>query len=162
MEDSKKAEMLCGMFAGATFQNSVVVGIAESGARISYKDNQEDENKNFTDEQIATAIENICGEDKPLDTKQKWAAIYWYLRWNCNFPINSIDFCKRIEKLPFSKKIVPECEYNNIRKFTHLSFMDQNATNLDEVKPSKCDEPFYFQCREVVNALSTELEKQAC
>lgn len=37
MEESKKAELLRGMFAGTTFQNSVVVGVAESGSTVCYQ-----------------------------------------------------------------------------------------------------------------------------
>ena len=37
MEEKKKEEMLRGMFAGATFSNSVVVGVAESGSTVCYQ-----------------------------------------------------------------------------------------------------------------------------
>jgi hypothetical protein len=36
MDDSKKAELLKGMFAGATFYKSVVAGVAESGSTVCY------------------------------------------------------------------------------------------------------------------------------
>ena len=101
----------------------------------------------------------MSGEGKPIDSKQKWAAVYWYLRWQCNYPVKGSEFCERIQQLPFTKKLDPECDYNNIRRLTTLSFMSQDARNLEAVKPSKIDEPMFAQCRVVVNALAEELEK---
>lgn len=37
MENSKKAEALNGMFSGATFNDSVVVGVAEAGSTVCYQ-----------------------------------------------------------------------------------------------------------------------------
>ena len=116
--------------------------------------------KGYTDEQVARAIEAICGEGKPLDTKVKWAAVYWYLRWQCNYPVKGLEFCERIASLPFTKKLDPECGYENIRKLVTLSFMNQDARQLDRVKPSRSDEAVYKQCRAVVISLSEELAKQ--
>ncbi len=113
----------------------------------------------YTDEQIAKAIEKICGEDKPLDIQKKWAAVYWYLRWQCNFPVKGSDFCERVKKLPFSKQLKPECNYESIRKYVKLSFMDQDARKLDGVRPSRNDMEFFTQCRSVVIALAQELGK---
>ena len=113
----------------------------------------------YTDEQVARAIEAICGEGKPLDTKVKWAAVYWYLRWQCNYPVKGSEFCERIASLPFTKKLDPECCYNNIRKLVTLSFMNQDARQLDSVKPSRSDEADFRQCRAVVRSLAEALAK---
>jgi len=43
MDDIKKAELLKGMFAGATFYKSVVAGVVEQGATLSYE--KEDNHK---------------------------------------------------------------------------------------------------------------------
>lgn len=113
----------------------------------------------YTDEQIAQALEAVCGEGKPVDEKRKWAAVYWCLRWYCNFPVKGSDFCERIKKLPFSKDPVPECDYNNIRRLVVLSFMGQDARQLDKVKASQGDEKFLAECKVVVVALAQELGK---
>ena len=115
--------------------------------------------KGYTDEQVARAIEAICGEGRPLDTKKKWAAVYWYLRWQCNYPVKGSEFCERIASLPFTKKLDPECCYNNIRKLVTLSFMNQDARQLDSVKPSRSDEADFRQCRAVVRSLAEALAK---
>ncbi len=113
----------------------------------------------FTDNQIAQAIEQICGRDKPLNIKQLWAGVYWCLRWYCNFPVKGTDFCDRVKTLPFSKKLDPECDLENFRKYINLSFMGQDCRKMDEVKPSKMDEPVFVQLRTVVLALVEELGK---
>lgn len=41
MEDNKKLELLKGMFSGASFQNSVVVGLAEEGSQVFYQKTEE-------------------------------------------------------------------------------------------------------------------------
>ena len=113
----------------------------------------------FTDEQIAQAIEAICGEGKPLDNKQKWVAVYWYLRWQCNFPVKVTEFCERISKLPFSKELNPGCDYNNIRKQATCPLMEQDARNLENVRPSQSDHDLFRTCRPIVIALAKELGK---
>lgn len=112
----------------------------------------------YSDEQIAQAIIAINGNGKALNSKQKWVAVYWCLRWYCNFPTNAKDFCDRIDKLPLGK-LEYECDYNNIRRFTTMKFMNENARFLDQIKPSSSEKNFFSQCREVVIALVTELGK---
>ncbi len=139
------------MFANTiTFEGTVNIG----GNNLS-------EQFGYTDEQIAQAIEKICGDGKPLDIQKKWAAVYWYLRWQCNFPVKGSDFCERIKMLPFTKQLDPECNYDGFRKYVKLSFMEQDARNLNSVKPSRNDEEFFSECRRVVIALSQELGKAA-
>lgn len=115
----------------------------------------------YSDEQIAQAIEAICGDGKPLDSKQKWVAVYWYLRWLCNYPVKGSEFCERIAQLPFTRKLSPECDYNNIRRLVTCSLMEQDARKLDSVRPSQADKALYDQCRPVVLALAQEIGKMA-
>ena len=56
MNNHKKAELLRGMFAGATFNNSVVVGVAESGSTVSY---QKGEEKNVKEEKYEGARQSL-------------------------------------------------------------------------------------------------------
>lgn len=112
----------------------------------------------FTDEQIAKAIAAINGDGKPLDSKRKWAAVHWYLRWACNFPPSPKDFCERVAGLPL-EGLQYECDYTSIRHFSTLTFMNQDARQMDKVKPSRQDEAFFLQCREVALALAQELGK---
>ncbi len=114
----------------------------------------------YTDEQIVQAIRAINGAGKPLNSKQKWAAVHWCLRWYCNFPPGANDFCEKIKQLPLGH-LEYECDYANIRHFSRMSFMSENARFIDKIKPSNSEKDFFMQCREVVIALVTELGKAA-
>ena len=50
-----------------------------------------------------------------------------------------------------------QCEYNNIRALSTLSFMNEDARKLEDVRYSKNDEQIFFQMRTVVVALQEEL-----
>ncbi|MBQ2675388.1 MAG: hypothetical protein IJG07_12040 [Prevotella sp.] len=115
----------------------------------------------YSDEEIAIAIVAICGMDKPLCEKRLWAAVYWCLRWYCNFPVKGTDFCTRIDSLHLPKDLDPQCCYDNIRRLVTLSFMGQDCRDLDKVKASRADEDFLAECRVVVKALVRELNKVA-
>ena len=121
----------------------------------------EDEKRSeaYTDKQVATALMNIIGKNKPIDSKQKWAGAHWLLRWVCNYPAKPQDFCTRINQLPFEVEPEFKCEYNNIRALSTLSFMNEDPEHLESVKYSKHDEAAFFQMREVVVALRGELKK---
>ncbi len=137
------------MFANnITFEAPVYIGGA----------NNLTQQNGFTDDQIAQAIKKINGDGKPLDSKRKWAAVHWFLRWACNYPSTPKEFCERVEGLPLGD-LQYECDYNSIRHFSTLTFMNQDARQIDKVKPNKQDEPFFLQCREVVLALAEELGK---
>ena len=73
MDENKKAEYTNGMFAGATFNNSVVVGIAESGSTVSYeapnKKPQVDGDDNLQ-KQGKEAIMEYVGRLRPLVKEQ--------------------------------------------------------------------------------------------
>ncbi len=47
MDENRKKEYQQGMFAGATFNKSVVVGIAESGSVVSYQNPEEEKKQNL-------------------------------------------------------------------------------------------------------------------
>jgi hypothetical protein len=91
-----------------------------------------------------------------MSAASAWA---WWRGWYCNFPVKGSDFCEKIATLPFTKPLNPECSYNNIRRIVTLSFMNQDARQLNAVKPSRQDEKVFAECRAVVQALAQELEK---
>jgi len=146
-------------FQGATIHNMVINGnMTRSGTEYYIGENQRGQ-REYTDEQVARAIEAICGKGNVLNEKRLWAAVYWCLRWYCNFPVKGSDFCEKVATLPFRRKLEPECSYDNIRRLVTLSFMSEDARHLESVKPSKADESFFTECRTVVVALAAELEK---
>ena len=121
--------------------------------------NRKEQGQVWSDEQIAQAIEAICGEGKALDTKQKWAGVQWLLRWECNYPARAKEFCERIARLPLRKDLAYKCDYRNIREFSTLSFLNEDPRQINRVKYSKNDEAAFIQLKEVVVALQRELHQ---
>lgn len=147
---------------GATIHKLVFQGTMTNSGSEYYEHtcDRERQETGYSDEAIAQAITAINGDNKPLNTKRKWAAVHWFLRWYCNFPTAAKDFCDKIKELPLGD-LEYECDYTSIRHFSTLSFMNQDARQIDKVKPSKMDEEFFLQCRTVVVALASELEKNS-
>ncbi len=149
-------------FQGATIHNVNFISgsVTKNGGEHYYSSSAEKQNNStYSDEQIARALTNVVGAGKPIDSKQKWAGAMWLLRWRCNFPVKAQEFCQRINALPFEEEPQIKCEYNNIRLLSTLSFMNQDARELEAVKYSKQDEHIFFQLREVVVELDKELQK---
>lgn len=125
-----------------------------------YQGKSMDQGKNgFSDEQIVQALTACVSKDKIINNKQKWAGAYWCLRWKCNYPVDIKEFCKKIDSLHL---VLPEdlnCDYNNIRRFCTLSFMEYDPFGKDEVKVSTMDKTIYWWCREVAFKIAEELGK---
>ena len=113
----------------------------------------------YTDEEVAQALARIVGKGKPIDTKAKWAGALWWLRWECNFPAKAQEFCERVKQLPLPEGLEFPCEYENIRKMSTLSFLNEDPRQMDKVRCSKMDEKDFTQLREVALALDEELRK---
>ena len=91
------------------------------------------ETNGYSDEQISQALMACVGEDKVINIMRKWAGAYWCLRWKCNYPVDIKEFCNKIEGLKLSVPERLKCDYNNIRKFCKLSFMDCDPFGKAEV-----------------------------
>ena len=113
----------------------------------------------FTDVQIKTALEAIVGKDKVLNRQWKWSGVYWYLRWACNYPVDIREFCVKIESLKLNIDDKYKCEYENMRKYCTLSFIEFNPMKMDSVKYSKNDATVFSECRAVALKLAEELGK---
>jgi len=113
----------------------------------------------FSDEQVAKALLACVGDDKVINNMRKWAGAYWCLRWKCNYPVDIKEFCNKIEGLKLDVATHLKCDYNNIRKFCKLSFMDCDPFGKAEVKVSTMDRDVYSWCREVAMKLAEELGK---
>lgn len=113
----------------------------------------------FDDKQISQALVACVGDDKVINNMRKWAGAYWCLRWKCNYPVDIKEFCNKIEGLKLDVAAHLKCDYNNIRKFCKLSFMDCDPFGKAEVKVSSMDRDVYSWCREVAMKLAEELGK---
>lgn len=118
-----------------------------------------DENDTYSDKQVAQALEACVGKGLVVDAKWKWAGVYWYLRWTCNYPVDVKSFCTKINGMDLAIDAEYECSYESIRKICTLSFMDEDARRMDVVRVSKNDQGMFSQCREIVLKLAEELSR---
>lgn len=119
------------------------------------------EKPKVTDKQVAQALTNIVGKGKPIDSKQKWTGALWMLHWMCGYPIKAQEFCTRIDQLPLPDDLEFKCDYRNIRELATLSFISQDATQMDKVVPSRNDVSVFQQMRSVALAVAQELRTVA-
>lgn len=118
-----------------------------------------EESDTYSDKQVAQALEACVGKGLVVDAKWKWAGVYWYLRWTCNYPVDAKDFCTKINSLELDIDDDYECSYESIRKICTLSFMDEDARRMDVVRVSKNDQGMFSQCREIALKLAEELSR---
>ena len=111
----------------------------------------------YNDKQVAQALGSCVGKGQVIDAKWKWAGVYWYLRWTCNYPVDAKDFCQKIKSLELDIPTDYECSYESIRKICTLSFMDCDARRMDIVRASKNDQGMFSQCREIALKLAEKL-----
>lgn len=143
-------------FQGATIHHLVV---NDHGTVNYYNQAEGVKREGYTDEEVARALARIVGKDKPINTKAKWVGALWWLRWECNYPARAQEFCERIRKLPLPEGLEFPCEYENIRKGSTLSFLNEDPRQMDKVRCSKMDERDFSQMREVALALDDELKR---
>ena len=146
-------------FQGATIHNMVINGNMNKTGTDNYSHEEHLSKPSYSDEQVATALANIVGKGKPIDTKRKWAGAIWLLQWVCNYPSNTREACERINQLPLPEDLEYVCDYRNVRELTTLSFLSEDARQLDKVKYSKNDEGAFHELKKVVIALDEELQK---
>ena len=88
---------------GANFFAPIIINLTSDSASnvvncADVAEKKEPEQQNI-DEEVSQALREITGEHKPIDSKQKWAGAYWYLRWAYNFPVDVQEFCNKIQAL---------------------------------------------------------------
>ena len=145
-------------FQGATIHNLVINGNMNKSGSEHYHEKDSNNNQNqYSNEQVCTALSNIVGKGKAIDSKQKWAGALWLLHWRCGYPVKAQDFCERIARLPLPEDLEYKCDYRNIRELATLSFISEDATHMENVRYSKNDEAVFLQLRGVAIALDKEL-----
>lgn len=160
MDDEKKAELLRGMFAGATFTNSVVVGVAEKGAQVSYH-GKGAENVKVKPEQMARALASICGTGRVVSKYQDWLGACCLLSSKYGYAMNLSDCVEQINQLPFAEnELTVECRYENLRKFGSYRFVAIGVERWQNYSPSRQEEAVFKKCVSVARALENEIQKQ--
>lgn len=124
-----------------------------------YQGKPETDHNSFSDAHVSQALLACVGKDKVINNMRKWAGAYWCLRWKCCYPVDIKEFCNKIDSLKLDLPADLKCDYNNIRKFCKLSFMEYDLFGKAEVKVSNMDKEVYSWCREVAMKLAEELGK---
>ena len=147
-------------FQGANINNLVINGnMTKSGTETYQNRSTEEAPVSYSDEQIAGALEAICGEGKAIDAKWKWAGAQWMLHFLAGYPAKAQEFCDRIAALPFKAPLAFSCDYNNIRNYSTLSFMQDDPRQIDRVRYSRTDKQVFLQLRDVAQALQRQLKQ---
>ena len=113
----------------------------------------------FSDEQVSKALQACVGKDKMINTKWKWAGAYWCLRWKCYYPVDPKEFCKKIKSLNLGLSDDLDCNYESIRKYCSLSFMNSDPFGKTEIRVSNMEKGTYSVCRQIALILGEELGK---
>lgn len=153
MNDKEKDDGFCiNVYSPGNFiAKTISIGTLNMGSQS--------QGNGFSDEQIAQALLACVGKDKVINNKQKWAGAYWCLRWKCNYPVDIMEFCTKIDSLKLAIPDHLKCDYDNIRRICKLSFMEYDPFGKADVKVSSMDREVYSWCREVALKLAEELGK---
>ena len=155
----------CNIFTGDTTAEQIVGKSSFIAKSATINDGANYGGNNYTDHysdvQIAKALMVCVGKGKVIDAKWKWVGAHWCLRWVCNYPVDPQRFCEKIASLKLPVPANYQCNYESIRKYCTLSFMDYDVRKMEAVKVSRSDQDVFYQCREIVLKLMEEL-KQSC
>ena len=128
-----------------------------------YQGKSEGGQNGFSDEQVSKALLACVGKNQMINSKWKWAGAYWCLRWKCYYPVDAKEFCNKIKSLNLglSDDLSDDldCNYESIRKYCSLSFMDSDPFGKVEIKVSNMDKGTYSVCRQIALNLGEELGK---
>ena len=112
-----------------------------------------------TDQQMADAINSICGEDKPLDDKQKWLGVCCLVRARFGYPYDIEACCKRLADLPYKKPLYKNCDYGNVRKLTVYGFAREPYDKWVSYRPNDTEKKYFDSCFYVARELEFAIEK---
>ncbi len=159
--EEDKSELVRGMFSGCNFHGSVVVGLAEKGAIISYHGNHQPEKPKATKEQIARALTVLNGKNNVIDSQRAWLGACLLLGWKYGFPRNLYDCCKQIGQMPINmEQLEFRCKYDSIRMFGSWKFVKENYDNWATLVPKDDERLMFEKCLSVAQALDEEIIHQ--
>lgn len=113
----------------------------------------------LTDEQVVALLRSVVGRGKPVYTQQLWGAVHWFLKWACNFPPRTVDFCAKIQALPGIEELEYACVYDSVRKGSGYAFTKKHALRLNDIAVSRNEQDEFMDYRYVVNTMHVNLLK---
>lgn len=157
----KKPTGIYNYFEGATINNLVINSgsYTKNGTEHHYykQAGKEDEKHKYSDEQLAKAIQGICGKEKALNNYQLWLGVCCLLSSKYGFPNNLEMCCERIMQLPYDE-LELECKYENIRKFAFLKFVKEGVEAWDDYQPKDEEKKLFYGCKRVAQDLEKALQ----
>ena len=118
-----------------------------------------DEKQEVTDEQMADAISSICGEELPLDDKQKWMGVCCMVRGRYGYPYDLEACCEKLSRLPYKKPIYKECDWGNVRKLAIYNFCKKKKKKWFEYSPKNSERKYFGNCFYVARSLEDAIRK---
>ena len=118
-----------------------------------------DEKQEVTDEQMADAISSICGEELPLDDKQKWMGVCCMVRGRYGYPYDLEACCEKLSRLPYKKPIYKECDWGNVRKLAIYNFCNEPYEKWFEYSPKNSERKYFGNCFYVARSLEDAIKK---
>ena len=133
MEDNKKLELLKGMFSGASFQNSVVVGLAEEGSQVFYQKTDEK-----TENPKITMTSELLRQTVPSVQDRFWgnsshAVVFCCCRDFYNYPNNMSQYERDMADPQNSLRLNYVCPEGTLADaFRHNSFLKLHVDKWKE------------------------------
>ena len=133
MEDNKKLELLKGMFSGASFQNSVVVGLAEEGSQVFYQKTDEK-----TENPKITMTSELLRQTVPSVQDRFWgnsshAIVFCCCRDFYNYPNNMSQYERDMADPQNSLRLNYVCPEGTLADaFRHNSFLKLHVDKWKE------------------------------
>ena len=133
MEDNKKLELLKGMFSGASFQNSVVVGLAEEGSQVFYQKTEEK-----TENPKITMTSELLRQTVPCVQDRFWgnsshAIVFCCCRDFYNYPNNMSQYERDMADPQNSLRLNYVCPEGTLADaFRHNSFLKLHVDKWKE------------------------------
>ena len=133
MEDNKKLELLKGMFSGASFQNSVVVGLAEEGSQVFYQKTEEK-----TESPKITMTSELLRQTVPCIQDRFWgnsshAVVFCCCRDFYNYPNNMSQYERDMADPQNSLRLNYVCPEGTLADaFRHNSFLKLHVDKWKE------------------------------
>ena len=133
MEDNKKLELLKGMFSGASFQNSVVVGLAEEGSQVFYQKAEEK-----TESPKITMTSELLRQTVPCIQDRFWgnsshAIVFCCCRDFYNYPNNMSQYERDMADPQNSLRLNYVCPEGTLADaFRHNSFLKLHVDKWKE------------------------------
>ena len=162
MEQEEKPQHSGGIynyFQGVTIHNMVINGNMTRNGTENYYGQEQQAQHQYADQKIADAISSICGENLPLDDKQKWMGVCCLVRAKYGYPYDLESCCKRLAGLPYKTKPFKECDYGSVRKLTVYGFAREPYDKWPVYRPNNTERKHFDACFNVARELESAIEK---